>query len=233
MAEFVIKILENYLAWEELKQQKSYDKLSWNEKNNLRLQNDNDAKYYYEKGKIEKEEALKADTIISFWTPYCRLLKLEANWIIGKNAKTIGNLKALLKQIRATWKNDYTSKINATNERIEDFAKVCYTKGNYMLLPERKMNPQRYSVTEDRIDLTLYECFDKGALAKYYNTNDALCSWIIREKLDGIFLNDEISKEKIKWFISEDKPKWISEMSADEIYKYLENAVLLIQERNK
>jgi len=160
-------------------------------------------------------------------------LKLEANWIIGKNAKTIGNLKALLKQIRATWKNDYTSKINATNERIEDFAKVCYTKGNYMLLPERKMNPQRYSVTEDRIDLTLYECFDKGALAKYYNTNDALCSWIIREKLDGIFLNDEISKEKIKWFISEDKPKWISEMSADEIYKYLENAVLLIQERNK
>jgi len=63
VAEFVIKILENYLAWEELKQQKSYDKLSWNEKNNLRLQNDNDAKYYYEKGKIEKEEALKADTI--------------------------------------------------------------------------------------------------------------------------------------------------------------------------
>jgi len=102
-----------------------------------------------------------------------------------------------------------------------------------MLLPERKMNPQRYSVTEDRIDLTLYECFDKGALAKYYNTNEDLCSWIIREKLDGIFLNDEISKEKIKWFISEDKPKWISEMSADEIYKYLENAVLLIQERNK
>lgn len=233
MADFVIKILEDYLAWEELKQEKNYDKLSYDVKDILRLQNDNDAKYYYEECKIEKAEALKADTIISFWTPYCRLLKLEANYTIGENAKTIGNLKALLKQIRATWKNDFTWKINATNERIENFAKVCYTKGNYMLLPEREMNPKRYSVTEDRIDLSLYECFDNGALAKYYNTYEALYSWIIREKLDGIFLNNEISKDKIKWFIPEDKAKRISEMSIDEIYKYLENAVSLIQERNK
>lgn len=233
MADYVLKILEDYLAWEEFKQQKRYDNLSWNEIDNLRLQNDNDVKYYYEVVKLEKAEALKADTIISFWTPYCRLLKLEADWTIGKNAKTLGTLKALLKQIRATWDNEYTSKINAINEKIEGFAEVCYTKGNYMLLPERKMNPQRYSIAEDRIDLTLYECFDKGALAKYFKTNEALRSWISREKLDGMFCNGEISKEKIKWFISEDKPKWISEMTADEIYEYLKNAVSLIQERNK
>ncbi len=233
MADSVEKILEQYLAWEELKQNINYDNLSWDKKDNLRLQNDNDAKYYYEVAKKQKAEALKADTIISFWTPYCRLLKLEANWTVKKNAKTIGNLKALLNQIRATWENDYTLKIKDINKRLDNFAKVCYSRGNYMLLPEKKMNPQRYSIAEDRIDLTLYECFDKGALAKYYETYDSLHSWIIREKLDGIFLNGEISKEKIKWFTPEDKPKWISEMNVNEIYEYLDNSVLLIQGRNK
>lgn len=36
-----------------------------------------------------------------------------------------------------------------------------------MLLPERKMNTQRYKVAQDRIDLTLHKCFDKSALAKF------------------------------------------------------------------
>lgn len=130
MADCVLKILEDYLAWEELKQQKRYNYLSWNEKDNLRLQNDNDVKYYYEEVKLEKAEALKADTIISFWIPYCRLLKLEADWTVRENAKTVGNIRAILKQIRATWDNDYTSKINVINEKIEDFAGVCYTKEN-------------------------------------------------------------------------------------------------------
>lgn len=233
MADCVIKILEDYLAWEKLKKQKGYDNLSWNEKDNLRLQNDNDVKYYYEEVELEKDEALKADTIISFWTPYCKLLELEADWRIGNNSKTVGTLTALLKQIRAKWNNDFTSRINAINEKVEGFAEVCYTKGNYMLLPKRKMNPQRYSITEDRIDLTIYECFDKGSLAKFFKTNEALSSWLSRERLDGMFCNGEISKEKIKWFTSEDKPKWISEMSSNEIYEYLENAISLIQERNK
>lgn len=106
-------------------------------------------------------------------------------------------------------------------------------KRKYMLLPKRKMNPQRFSIAEDRIDMTLYESFDKGALAKYFKTSEALRSWISREKLNGVFYKGEISKEKINWFVKEDKPKWISEMNAREIYEYLKKAILLIQERNK
>lgn len=47
-------------------------------RDNIRLENDNDSRYYFREVGLEKAEALKADTVISFWTPYCRLLELEA-----------------------------------------------------------------------------------------------------------------------------------------------------------
>lgn len=229
--DYVSEILKGYLAWEKLKQQVGYENLSWEERDNLRLENDNDARYYFREVGLEKAEALKADTVISFWTPYCRLLELEANW---KSVKTVKGLEWLLKEIHATWNNDYTSKIKTVNEKIQGLAKVYHTKGNYMLLPERKMNTQRYKVAQDRIDLTLYECFDKGALAKFFETDDDLYAWIRREKLDGMFYDKELSKKKIKWLISEEhKPKWISEMNTHEVYEYLKNATLLIEDRNK
>lgn len=229
--DYVSEILKGYLAWEKLKQQVGYEKLSWEERDNLRLENDNDARYYFREVGLEKAEALKADTVISFWTPYCRLLELEANW---KSVKNVKGLESLLMKIHATWSNDYTPKIKAVNKKIESFAKIYHTKGNYMLLPERKMNIQRYGIAQDRIDLTLYECFDKGALAKCFKTDDDLYAWIRREKLDGMFFDKELSKEKIKWLISEErKPKWISEMNTCEIYEYIKNATLLIEDRNK
>lgn len=231
--EDLVGILEDYLKLEKIKQDKNYDSLSQSEKDEFRLLNDNDAKYYYEECHMEKENALKGDIIISFWTPYCRLLKLEANWTVSRNAKTIGTLEALLKQIKATWENNYTDKIRTINKNLEEFAKVYYSKGNYMLLPTRKMNPQRYRIAEDRIDITLYECFDKGTLAKFFNTDKDLNSWISKEKLEKMFENKKVSKENIKWLTKESKPKWISEMSADEIYEYINNSILLIKERNK
>lgn len=98
-----------------------------------------------------------------------------------------------------------------------------------MLLPERQMNNQRYSVTEDRIDLTLHECFEKGALAKFFRNENELKDWIDKQDLSSVFVNGHMCKDKINWFVIEDKPKFISEMKADEIYEYLRNAILLIQ----
>jgi hypothetical protein len=228
----VINILEDYLVLEKLKKEKNYEKLDWEQKDEFRLQNDNDAKFYYEK-KLKREDALKADTIFSFWTPYCRLLKLEADWKVYKNARTIKTLEALLKQIKATWENSYTVKINEINDKLESFAKVCYTKGNYMLLPERQMNIQRYRVTEDRIDSTLYECFDKGALSKFFESNDSLITWITEQNLHEVCFENCVSKDNIKWLVKENKPKLISEMNANEIYEYINNAVMIINKRNE
>lgn len=230
MSDCVIKILEDYLEWEKLKQQKNYDRLSQKQKDEFRLEYDNDAKYYYEIQGLTKKEALCADTIISFWTPYSRLLKVEADWTAYKTSKS---LERLINQIKTNRNNDYTEKIRRVNSNIKEFAKICYTKGNYMLLLERQMNNQRYRITEDRIDLTLYECFEKGVLAKFFDNESKLNNWIDKQALKTVFINGDICREKINWFINEDKPKWISEMKADEIYEYLKNAILLIKERNK
>ena len=108
MEDLVVELLKNYLKLKKIKKEKNYENLSWSDKDDLRLLYDNDAKYYYEECNLKREEALKGDTIISFWTIYCRLLKLEANWTVANCAKSIGNIEALLKWINATWKNDYT-----------------------------------------------------------------------------------------------------------------------------
>lgn len=230
MENCVLKILEDYLAWDKLKQQKDYDRISQKEKDELRLEYDNDAIYYYEIIGLTKEKALYADMIISFWTLYSRLLKVEAGWAVYKTSKSIGSL---INQIKTNRKNDYTEKIRQVNNNIEEFAKICYTKGNYMLLPERQMNNQRYSFTEDRIDLTLYECFENGVLAKFFANGNKLTDWIVKQNLSSAFVNNDICRDKINWFVEEDKPKRISKMKKDEIYKYLENSIILINERNK
>lgn len=227
----VVEILNDYLKWEKLKQQLGYDNLSREEQDDLRLRNDNDARYYFEVVGLEKNEALKADTIVSFWTPYKRLLKLEAGWTVCKKLECKYNIEKLLNQIQPTWSNDFTPKINELNKKIEDFAKVCYTKGNYMLLPERWMNNQRYNISEDRLDLTLYSCFDNGELAHFFKNEEELKAWIKRERLDIMFHDRILVKENIEWFVS-DKFKKISKMTANEVWQYISNAKSFIDERN-
>ena len=168
MESTVIKIIEEYLEWENVKQQRGYS-------DDLRLEYDNDARYYLEKGYL-KEEALHADTIISFWTIYKTLLEKQTGW---KTYKTTKSLESLLRQIHSKRKNDYTAKIVQLNEKIEDFAKVIYTEGNYMLLPKGKrvINNVRFQKFEDRVDLTLYHSFSGGELSSYFETDEHLKPW--------------------------------------------------------
>lgn len=231
MESCVLKILEDYLDWEKLKKQKKYDELTPNEKDELRLEHDYDAKYYYKIEGLTKENALYADTVISFWTPYSRLLEIKAGW---KSYKTLKSIERLIHQIKSKRKNDFTDLIRQVNNSIEEFAKLYNTKGNFMLLPQRQMNNKRYKIAEDRIDLTLYNCFDNGELALFFKTEDALSIWIDEQNLNAVFIEGKCCKEKIKWFVDEDKQrKMISEMNADEIYEYLNSAISLIQRRNK
>ena len=226
---YVHNILVSYLDWEKLKEQVGYDELPRDKKNELRFEYDNDAKYYYEVMKLPKERALFADTVISFWMPYKRLLQCKAGW---SAYKTVKSLERLLKQTNANWQNNYTAKIDEVNHIFEDFAQICCSKGNYMLLPARQMNSERAcDEIEDRIDLTLYECFENGKLARFFETKDILKNWIEEQKLSSIFINGEICRDKINWFVEEKRP--ISKMGEGEVCEYLRRAILLIQERNK
>ena len=226
----VRKILEDYMIWLEVTESNEYGRSNWKYKDAKRLEFDNDAKYYKNQEKLSNEDALRADTIFSFWTPYKTLLLKNAGWNVSKTTKSI---KALLKQSDATHPNKFTSKILAVNNKIEAFASVCYTKGNYMLLPDRKMNNYRYQVTEDRIDMTLYEAFDKGSLSKFFPNEHNLHDWIVKENLLHLFVDNEVSRAKINWLINENSPKLVSEMSTDEIYLYLAEGIKFINKRNK
>lgn len=199
------------------------------EKDELRLEYDNDAKYYFRDIGLSKDEALKADTIISFWTPYKSLLEKDAQWKVFKTRK---GLEYLIKKLKENKNDKTTEAINKVNQRIEGFSKVCYSKGNYILLPCRSMNNQRYSAAEDRIDLTLYECFGKATLAKFFPYKDDLENWIKDQQLSYMF-KGEVKIENINWSVNEKKPKLISEMQSDEIYNYLDRAKEFIEIRNK
>lgn len=218
----VVEIIEKYLEWEIVKQQKGYS-------DTLRLKYDNDAMYYLSIG-YSREEALHADTIVSFWTIYKRLLEMEVGW---SSYRTTKSLESLLRQIRNKRKNNYTDNIIKLNEKLEDFAKVVYTNGNYMLLPNgnRAMNNERYEKFEDRIDLTLFHSFSGGKISFYFENDELLREWIIREKLDHLFQNGDVRRECIIWLI--DNEKKITEMDPKEIYKYIDSAISFINSRSE
>lgn len=218
MESTVIEIINEYLEVENVKQQRGYS-------DDLRLEYDNDARYYLDKG-YSKEEALHADTIISFWTIYKTLLEKQTGW---KTYKTTKSLKRLLKQIHSKQKNDYTAKIVQLNEKIEDFAKVIYNEGNYMLLPKRIINSERFQKFEDRVDLTLYHSFSGGELSSYFETDEHLKEWIRREELHILFIDGDIEKDKLLWLV--DNKKKITDMTVEEIYTYIDSSKSFIEKR--
>ena len=214
-------ILEEYLNWEIVKNKRGY----YSER--LRLSYDNDAQSYLKRGYSEKE-ALYADTVISPWTIYKRLLLLEAGWTAYR---TEASLRRLLYQIRTARKNYYTPKIIALNNKIEFFAKIAYTEGNYMLLPDRHMNKKRYEIAEDRIDMTLYHSFKGGQLNCFFKNENELRQWVETEHFLPLFDNNNVDKKSIKFFVN--NPKKISEMDKAEVWRYVEYAAKLIEYRNK
>ena len=179
---------------------------------------------------MTESDALFADVIVSFWTPYRWLLEKKTGWNAYKTDKS---LKSLIYQIETNKKTDYNDKIRQVNSIIEDFARICYSKGNFMLLPKRMMNNERYKLTEDKIDLTLYECFENGKLSKYFESDDKLKEWIKRQNLNILFKNNIIARSEINWFVPSVNKKLFSEMSAEEICEYLEKATQFIKQRNE
>lgn len=221
---YVNKILIHFLRWQELENSNEYKSLCNNDKNKLRLEYDCDAYYYNKIENYSFNEALKGDTMISFWVPYKLALYQNTGWNYSKTEKS---LKNLIKNI-----NNKNKQYLDVNEKFEDFAKIYYTKGNFLLLPDKQMNNSRYEKCEDRIDETIYECFKGGKLAGYFKGDSDLINWINNQNLNSIFKNGDIQKENI---ILLNKPKLFTPfyMSLSQIDEYICNAVKLISERNR
>lgn len=224
----VIDNIRKYYQWEKFISTPEYAELPISKKEDLRLQYDDDAQYYHIKRGLPKEEALYADTIISFWTPYKYLLLKTTGW---KAYCTECSLSSLLYQLTASHITTYSKNIQKISSRVSKFANLCYTPGNFMLLPDRQMNILRYKYTQDRLDQTIYKSFNGGTLARFFNNDDEkLKTWIIDQRLTSIFKDEQIAKDNIDWWA--DREKDFSELDASEILSYINRAVKFIQERN-
>ncbi len=220
---YVKNILTYFLEWQKIEQSSEYKRLLWQDKDKKRLEYDCDVYYYKYFEKLSDEEALHGDTMVSFWTPYKLALYQKTGW---SYSKTVKSLELLIMKIDSGDPN-YLE----VNKKFESFAKIYYTKGNFILLPNRKMNNERNKFCEDRIDETIYQCFNGGMLSHNFTDDTKLHNWITKQNLQMLFKEKNIKCENIITFI---KPTKFAAfyMSLNQIYNYIDKAVEIIKSRN-
>lgn len=195
---------------------------------------DGDSYYFYRnennlKTNTEKKLfAIRGDTMISFFTPYKMAIKRKIGLVYNKDLDCLNEL--IRKKDEAGYKD--------VNREFERFINLYHSRGNLLLLPERvnniqaRMNPDRYACSEDRIDKSLYECFPGGKLSKYFeNKIGKVQEWVKEEHLEMLF-EGEIVRENIIKFTSLDIGKYYKDMSAEDIYDFIDKMVGIIEERN-
>ena len=169
---------------------------------------------------------LKADTLMSAWTP----VKWVADFLNReygkkfykpgkKNNYYIGDLILLAED-----RDAYLPAKDPMVILLDRFLELAERRCNYILLPDRKMNPERYYMVRngtdilllDEVPATLWHVFNKETLGRYFLGTDgevdvcAVEEWIRREKLLMGFVDGVISVDNIipmagvtknaKWF---------------------------------
>lgn len=194
-------------------------------KDEFRREHDCDS-FYYKKIGFNDNESLFADTMISFWKPYQSRLNAKAKALEfqkPQNKTDVYKIKKFKELI-----NCQRQDINIINDNqiLKKFFKLVYTKGNFMLIPNRQMNNDRgrWDFICDEIDWTLYHCHKDGRYFKYFdNDEEKVNEWIKREKLE---MAD-------KPFLSSGTYKKYYDMTDDEFYEYLSKVNELIEYRNE
>ena len=154
---------------------------------------DSDAVYFYhfdetisslENSWEKKDFAERGDIMTSIWAPLTYYLGLN------KEGKIIAKNNASIDTILSNHKNEEWTLFN-------DLADHYASRGNLLLLPnmknqagKRNLNPDKFMMSEDKLDQFLYYCF-KGNLLEYFNSDKKnLVEWIYSEKLECMFSKD-------------------------------------------
>ena len=120
----------------------------------------------------------------SIWAPLTYYLGLN------KEGKIIAKNNASIDEILSNHNNEEWTLFN-------DLAEQYASRGNLLLLPnmknsagKRNLNPDKFMMSEDKLDQFLYYCF-KGNLLEYFNNdNKNLVEWIYSENLECMFSQD-------------------------------------------
>ena len=229
-ADPIIQLLNCSQIWFDWEKKHGYDKMEFKEYadayNEFRLRYDGDARYY-NSVLNDPAAALRGDTVTSFYTPYKMMLKLVTGDVYHKCNNPFDDLIAK--------RNDPGFK--EVNDIFTRFARDYQTQGNFILLPHREMNPDRYKYSQDRIDMSLYECFPGGNLAKYFGIspeaqNENLIEWIKSQKLEFMFANGIIERDMIITFNKNNPYVSYEKMIKEELQEFIDNAVAFIARRS-
>lgn len=157
-----------------------------------------------------------ADTIFSLWTPLFETIKE-----IHGSPEPINNIETL-KKIRENL--DYYLPVdNFIVQTLSKLFDLGMTRANVMILPARKINVLRYSVTQDYMPLFLHFCFETSPFRGFYKTDETLIKWINDEHLEMFFIDEEIKQENIKKLSgAEDVKTRLSPNLEEKLRKYVE-----------
>ncbi len=207
-----------------------------------RKKNDLDCLYY--------NGDLRADTLMSAWTPVkwvADLLNKETGKVFIKHRKDcddpLHDLKLLAEDTDA-----YLPPKHKLVIQLNEFLKLAEQAGNYILLPDNRMNCSRYRIfingrdvwLFDEVPATLAHLFDKDSLGRYFPDENGnvdlknLKEWLIQEKLTFGFEDGIIDKDHIKSLVKGLDPyeaKWLTE--ENEISEALEYMTSFLTERNR
>lgn len=149
---------------------------------------------------------LRADTLMSAWTP----VKWVADYLNKdkhkKFYKRLKNSSNPCKDLELLAENcdKYLPPAHPLVVLLEEFLTLAEKRCNYILLPDRNMNCERYHMDidgkeiwlYDSVPATLYHVFNEKTLGRYF-TDISPETWIKREHLSMGFINNIIAQDKI------------------------------------
>lgn len=164
--------------------------------NTPRVLYDSDAVYFYnfdEKIKSlnndreRRDLAERGDIMTSIWAPLTYYLGLN------KDSKIIAKNNTGIDKILPKDETRNNEKLTIFNYLAEHYA----SRGNLLLLPNmtnqagiRNLNPDKFMMTEDKLDQFLYYCFEGNLLEYFNNDKKNLVDWIYSENLECMFSKD-------------------------------------------
>ncbi len=152
---------------------------------------------------IAKGGDLRADTLVSAWTPMKQVLQiLHPKLNVYKTVKgedPSRDLKMLRDHYADYFAFEGITRFEKSMVRLLDVAlSLAEEECNYILLPGpsrdtgTRMNPERYSMIRNGKKICLYDeipcllenVFDPETLGKYFDSEEAVVHWIRREHLE-------------------------------------------------
>ncbi len=164
-----------------------------------RRENDLDCLYF--------DGDMRADTLMSAWTPI-KWVAENFNKEFGKeffkpniyNDFSTEDLRLLADETER-----YLSSNNDLVQELNLFLGKAEERCNYILLPDRRMNTERFSLEVDgkriwlydMVPATLYYIFDKNALGKYFVS----CTALVENEMVGSYPRQEVDMDLVKSWI--------------------------------